>query len=224
MCAKYPCNEDTLSLLDQGRHTRPGSEVTALVLCMKSTSSLRVHVYSKFPFWAICTKLVWIDTASKAPVLGSSSGSGDLLNQSQIVSQLVSELVSPSVSELVYPGHSSSPRSSPNSSPPECVPLPPGPGKTEGRKARRSPTISGFGFRVSGFGIRDSGFGFRVLGFGLRVSGLGFWVSGFGLRVSVLGFRVSGFGVSSLEFRVLDFGFRVSGQGCRVAPPEVRKE
>ena len=50
------------------------------------------------------------------------------------------------------------------------------------------------------------GFGFRVSGFGVRVSGFGF-----GFRVSSFGFRGSGF---------VDFEFRVSGFGFWFARPE----
>ena len=64
-------------------------------------------------------------------------------------------------------------------------------------------SVSGFGFRVSGFGFRSvhgegkssesvSGFGFRVSGFGFRRLKPTFAV-GFGFRVSGFGFRVSGF-------------------------------
>ena len=90
-------------------------------------------------------------------------------------------------------------------------------------------SVSGFGFRVSGFGFRRLKPTFAV-GFGFRVSGFGFRrlkptyslsVSGFGFRVSSIEthfrcrFRVSGFGFrrlqNQLSLPVSGFGFRVSG-------------
>ena len=73
--------------------------------------------------------------------------------------------------------------------------------------------ISGFGFRVLGFGASACFFrdfrvrGFRISGFGFRLSGFGFRVSDFGHPASILGYRVpgirlSGFGVKSLGFGV----------------------
>ena len=77
-------------------------------------------------------------------------------------------------------------------------------------------------FRASGFGPRVSGFGLCLIGDDasgswLRAghellvrsrldqrSALNIWVSGFGFQVSGFGFRVPGFG-----FRVSGFGFQV---------------
>ena len=66
--------------------------------------------------------------------------------------------------------------------------------------------VSGSGFRVSDFWVRDPAFRFRVSGFGVRVSDFGFRVSGFGVRVSDFGFRVWGFGLCFM-FYVLCFMF-----------------
>ena len=74
------------------------------------------------------------------------------------------------------------------------------PANGQGLTSERSATsmiaslISGFGIRVSNFGIQVSGFGIRVSDFGIRVSGFRSRVSGFGSRDSEFWIRVSGFG------------------------------
>ena len=69
----------------------------------------------------------------------------------------------------------------------------------------RVPTF-GFGFRVSGLGLRSPGFGFLVSGFWFRVSGFELRVSGFGFRDSDFGIRGLGVGIRDSEFVI-----RVSG-------------
>jgi hypothetical protein len=51
---------------------------------------------------------------------------------------------------------------------------------------------TGFGYGVSGSGVRVPAFGFRVSSLGVRVPGFGFRVSGFG-------FHASGFGFAPVE-------------------------
>ena len=74
--------------------------------------------------------------------------------------------------------------------------------------------VSGFRFRVSGFGS-VSGFEFLVTGCGLRVAGCGLRVAGCGLRVSGFGLRNSRFGFRASGFwqRAEGFGFRIEGLG-----------
>ena len=77
------------------------------------------------------------------------------------------------------------------------------------------------GFRVLGFGIRDSGFGCleegdRAYMFRVYVPDSGFRVSGFGFRVSGAWRKVTGPICFGYMFRIPGFGFRVSGFGFRV--------
>jgi len=65
------------------------------------------------------------------------------------------------------------------------------------------------GFRVPGFGIRDSGFGIRVPGFGIRVSGFRFQVSGFGIRDPGFSILVSSFGIRDSGFGIREPGFGI---------------
>ena len=74
--------------------------------------------------------------------------------------------------------------------------------------------LSGFGFRISGFGFRDSGFGFRVSDIKFCVSGFGISVGGWCRAVSRLGL---GFRGGVLCRTVSSFEFQVSGFGFRIS-------